>query len=121
MDVITDNQLNTAVFKEVFQNLVWTKLPRVLGPNHTEFFYSGIYSDELKEIKVLLRSSLAMSVTESFKNRMPQNGAIPADSYKGPLVDWGSYVEVRVPQSLYDEAAALAKPLPKKQTQKIEW
>jgi hypothetical protein len=121
VDIIVDQKLDTSAFKSMYKTLTWTKLPRKLGPNHSEFFYSGVYSDDEKEIKVLLRPSLTMSVSESFKNRMAQNGAVPTEGYRGLLVDWGSSVEVKVPQIMFDEISGLANPLPIKNTQKIEW
>lgn len=121
MNLIVDNKLDTAALKQAFSTITWTILPRSLGPNHTEHFYTGQYSDDVKEIKIILRPSLTMSVTESFKNRMPQNGNIPQPGYVGPLVDWGSYVEVKVPESFLAEVKSVAQPLPVKQKQKIEW
>jgi hypothetical protein len=121
VDLIVDNQLDGNALKAMFGSIAWTILPRNLGPNHSEYFYTGHYSDEVKEIKIILRPSLTMSVTESFKNRMSQNGAVPPPEYRGLLVDWGQYVEVQVPASFLQNVIAVAKPLATKQKQKIEW
>ena len=121
MNVIIDNELDVEAFKFIYKTLTWTKLPRNLGINHSEFFYSGLLNNEEKELKILLRSTLTMSVTESFKNRLPMNGDIPPDGYKGQLVDWGFYLEVQVPQEMFDEIASISQPLVSKKVKKIEW
>lgn len=106
--LIENNKLNIQEFKETFSSISWTRLPRQLGPNHTEYFYSGLLETEDKRIQVTIRPSGVMALSETFKNRTPMNGSSPQPGYTGPLVDWGASVEVRVDKNFIDEVEAVA-------------
>lgn len=106
--LIENGKLNITEFKAIFNDIAWTRLPRKLGPNHTEYFYVGSLENESLKIQVTIRPSLVMAISETFKNRVMTDGSIPLEGYRGPLVDWGSSLEMRVDQKFLDEVAAKA-------------
>jgi len=119
--LIENEKLNIEEFKSLAPTLNWLKLPRKLGPNHTEYFYSSKYEDSSTIIKVTIRPSLWMSVSESFKNRMPMDGSIPKPDYKGPVVEWGSYAEMAIDESVLNKIKEWAKPPANVPTQTMTW
>jgi hypothetical protein len=122
--LIENNKLNVQEFKEVFDSISWTRLPRKLGVNHTEYFYSGYWETPTFKVQITVRPSLVMALTETFKNRMVTDGSIPADGYRGQLVDWGSYIEMRVDQKFLDDVALRAVPKAEPSSSnidKLEW
>lgn len=100
--------------------LYWTKYPRKLGKDFSEFFYSGNFEDEKRIVKVTIRPSLWMSVSESFKNLKP-NGKTPEDGYTGTLVNCGTSVEVQVDENFRKNIEAISKPPKEKLIQKVFW
>lgn len=120
--IINDNKLDVKEFKEIFESISWIKLPRNLGKNHSEFFYSGKYETDDKKISITLRPSMVMAISETFKNRHPSDGSIPTESYRGPLVEWGGTIEVLMDAKFLKAVEKLAKPLmPREETQTISW
>jgi hypothetical protein len=119
--LIEDGKLNIEDFKKLFSSITWTKLPRNLGVNHKEYFYSGKYENPEMVVSVTIRPSMNMAISESFKNRMPMDGSIPPDGYRGPLVNWGSSVELMVDENFIKEVDNVAGQLMNKTIQKLEW
>jgi hypothetical protein len=119
--LIEDGKLNLEEFRATVPQLEWIKLPRVLGPNHTEYFYSAKFEDSSKIIKVIVRPSLWIAITESFKNRKSMDGSVPEEGYKGALVDWGSYIEAKVDENFIEKIKTLAKSPEERTVQTISW
>ena len=107
--LIKDGNLDFKEFKKFFMKLEWKKVPRKLGPDHSQFFYVAKYEDEEKIIKVTIRPSNVMQLSESFKNRVINTGKAPPKGYKGALADFGTTVEVRVDQSVITKLEKIAK------------
>jgi hypothetical protein len=118
--LIENNMLDVQVFKELMPTLKWIKYPRKLGLNHKEFFFSASLEDDQVSIRVMLRPSGWLQVSESFKNRMPNNGSIPVEGYKGHLVDWGSTVEVKASDTLMLAIEKLSKAPEIKKYQEVD-
>ena len=116
-----DNKLNMDVFKGLFFSIKWTKLPRVLGPNHTDYFYTGVLEDNERRIAITVRPTQIMAVSENLKGRLPQNGAVPDENYKGFLCEWGYYVEVKVPDSFMKDLDEWSKVPVAHIAQVLEW
>lgn len=119
--LIVDGKLNIAEFKNQFQSFEWLKLPRKLGPNHTEYFYSTKYEDSSRIVKATIRPSLWMSVSESFKNRKPMDGSIPEEGYKGPVVEWGYYTEINIDENFLNKIKEIAKSPEEREKQTLTW
>jgi hypothetical protein len=116
-----NNKLNMDVFKDLFFSIKWTKLPRVLGPNHTDYFYTGVLEDAERRIAITVRPTQIMAVSENLKGRHPQNGAVPDENYKGMLVEWGYYVEVKVPDSFMKDLDEWSQVPIANAAQVLEW
>lgn len=119
--LIENNALNIVEFKKLFSNITWTKLPRKLNVNHSDFFYTGVYETPDTVVKITVRPSMNMAISETFKNRMPMDGSIPPDNYRGVLVEWGSTVEIKVDEKFIANVDAVAEKLVSKPTQSLEW
>jgi hypothetical protein len=119
--LIENGKLNIDEFKAFFPNINWKRVPRKLGPNHSEFFHMGNYEDPEKIIAITIRPSKIMAVSETFRNRLPTDGSVPKEGYRGQLVDWGSTVEVRVDESFLKAVADAAKPMPVREHQTVSW
>lgn len=118
--LIENEQLNVAKFKEFFNKLSWTRVPRKLGVNHTDYFFIGTYEDDEIIVKASIRPSLRMQVFESFKNRTLE-GEIPPEGYKGRLCEWGSSLTVKVDESFFAKVKAVSSELQPVKMQKLEW
>ena len=122
--LIDNEKLNIEEFKTLVPNMTWLKLPRNLGTNHSEYFYSGKFEDDSKLIQVTVRPSLWISVTESFKNRRPQDGLPPTEediAKNRPLVDWGSYIEINIDENFLNKIKELAKSPESRTSQTVSW
>jgi len=119
--LIDNEKLNVDEFKKIAPNLDWLKLPRKLGPNHAEYFYCSRFEDDSTIIKITIRPSLQMSVSESFKNRMPMDGSIPKPDYKGPVVEWGGYIEMTIDEGVLSKVMGWAKDPENKSKQTMSW
>ena len=119
--LINNSELNFAEFKEFFPKINWLKLPRKLGVNHTEFFYKGTYEDDSIRIDITVRPSKIMAVAETFKKRMPNDGSIPIEGYRGQVVEWGSSVEIKVSDTFILDIEAVAGSFVNKATKVLEW
>jgi len=106
--LIENGNLDFEEFKKFLNKLEWKKVPRKLGPDHSEYFYIANYEDEEKKIRIQVRPSLRMKVTESFKNRTI-HGNIPPEGYRGQLVDFGSTAEVLIDKSVIEKLKKIAK------------
>ena len=116
-----DNKLNMEVFKDLFFSIKWTKLPRQLGPNHTEYFYTGVLEDTERRIAITVRPTQIMAVSENLKDRHPQDGRVPDEAYKGFLVEWGFYTEVKVPDSFMKDLDEWSQVPTNNVAQTLEW
>lgn len=119
--LITNNTLDITAFKQFFPSITWTKLPRVLGTDHKEFFYMGLYEDEEKRVNITIRPSKIMAISETFKKRLPQDGGVPAEGYKGILVEWGGSTEIRIDDKFLVEVEAKAGALAPRTKQTLDW
>lgn len=117
--LITDGNLNIQLFKELVPTLTWKIYPRQIG-TCTQHFYITKYEDEEKIIEVSIRPSLRAQIIETFKNRTP-TGNIPPSNYNGPLVEYGSSVEIIIDNKFLDKIKSLAKVEDSKNTQVISW
>lgn len=118
--LIDQGLLDKDKFAELLPMIKWTKLPRKLGPDHKEFFYSGQYENAEKTVLVTIRPSLWMAISESFKNRK-LDGSIPEEGYKGQLVSWGASTEVRVDSNFVEKVDSLAQSMEKRVIQTVNW
>lgn len=118
--LIKDNKLDIEEFKTFFDKLKWLKLPRKLGQNHTEHFYVGKYEDDERIIKITLRPSLRMQVSESFKNYTLRGELAPKD-YKQETCNWGATIEVIASKSMAEKILEVCEELPEKTKQVLEW
>lgn len=119
--LIINSILDISEFKVLFPSIVWTKLPRTLGVDHKEYFYTGLYEDDEKRVNITIRPSKIMAISENFKKRMPQDGSIPKEGYNGMLVEWGSSTEVKIDDKLIAEIDMKAGLLAPRVKQVIEW
>jgi hypothetical protein len=119
--LINDSQLDIAKFREFFPQITWTKLPRTLGPDHKEFFYTGIYEDDEKRVNLTIRPSKIMAISETYKNRLPMDGGVPPENYRGAVVEWGASVELKVDDKFIAEVETVAQKLVPRTKQTLEW
>jgi hypothetical protein len=119
--LIKDGVLNIEEFKALMPTLSWKRAPRWAGKDREDVFYISHYEDDNKIIEVSIRPSLRMLLSESFKNYTPKGDPAP-ENYTGPLVDWGSSVEVIIDEKFLEEIKKLAEPAgPTSTLQKISW
>jgi hypothetical protein len=119
--LIENGKLNVPEFKEFFDQIQWKRVPRSLGPNHSEFFHVGSYEDSDKIIAITIRPSKIMALSETFKNRMLNDGSVPPEGYKGQTNNWGTSVEVLVDDKFIQAVVEAAKPLPAREHQVLTW
>jgi len=115
-----EGNLDFDYFKKIHKELVWKKVPRELSKKVKEYFYTGEYEDSKRIIKVSIRPTKYMKIQETFKGRKP-DGSAPNKLYKGPLVNWGSTVEVLIDDSVLNEIKKLAKTPNITGVQKVTW
>lgn len=117
------NELNQNEFKQQFKEIDWVKVTRKIGTAE-EIWYTGHYEDDKKKVKAVVRPSLRMQLTETFKN-MLANGTSPKKGQKptktSPFVEYGSTVQVLVDSNFISEVEKIAKEPTKKKIQKISW
>ena len=120
MELINEDKLNTELFKTIYSDLIWQRLPRQLGPNHQQYFYVGEYDDGIKTIRVQIRPSMWMKVTESYK-KYDKNGKEIDNKYTGQIYSFGKTVEVLIDDNVLDKIKKLAIPQNKNDIQRISW
>jgi len=119
--LIVDGNLNVEAFKEFFNKLNWVKTPRKLSQDHIDYFYIGSYEDDKKVIKVSVRPSKRMQISESFKNRTV-DGEIPnPKASKRGLVNWGSTVTVVVDDKFIQAVKDVSEFRSSEKIQKLSW
>lgn len=126
MEMLIDwetTELNIKAFKKVIPTLKWVKKPRKIG-DIEEMWYRGDYEDDTKIIQVVVRPSMRMQVTETYKNRL-KNGTAPKEGQKPsattPFMNFGCTSQVLVDEDFVKHIDSIAKPFQKKQVQKISW
>lgn len=119
-ELIQNSKLNIKAFKEFFPNLDWIKAPRSLTSKHVDYFYIGKYEDEYKKVKIVIRPSGRMAITESLKNRDINTGEIPKKN-SAKVGDWGTYLEVIIDEKVLEKVREAAKTKPKMEKQTITW
>jgi hypothetical protein len=118
--LIADGKLNVETFKSLFEKLSWIQAPRVLGVNHREFFYFCRYEEDDWFLIIKVRPSKWMQVSETFRGRTIQ-GNVPPENHNGPTVDWGSTVEVKIDQALFDKIKEVSVAKPEREVQTVKW
>lgn len=118
--LIEENKLNIDYFKLIFDSIIWKKKIRVLSENRKEVFYIGKFENEDKVIKITIRPSMRMQVSESFKNRTLE-GKVPPKDFKGQLCEFGSTIEVIVDKSVVDQISQKSKNYETEKPQVISW
>lgn len=119
--LIKDGQLDVIQFKSFFDELKWVSKKRKTAQNKKpEVFYLGVYENAEKKISISVRPTLWMRVTESQKNMTP-SGEKPSENYKGPLVDYGTSVEVKIDQSIIDQILKVSKERERSKPQTVSW
>lgn len=118
--LIKDGTLNQKKFKTFFKKLTWKKFPRDLSNVRNEFFYIGTYEDDKTIVKATIRPSNVMKLEETFKG-LDVNGEQPPQGYRGRTYEFGSTIEISVPDSFVkDVIANLQAPIDIK-TQSLNW
>ena len=64
---------------------------------------------------------MRMAISDTYKRRLPQDGAVPSDTYKGVLVEWGGSAEIRVDSKFIAEVEAKAGALAPRIKQTLDW
>jgi len=118
--LIKDNQLNNAEFKKFFPKLSWERVPRELSKKHTDYFYVGTYEDKKVKIKASIRPSKIMQLSESFKG-FDKNGKKAPKGYRGETYEFGSTVEIQVPDKFIKEVDKASNKKNTNKTNKLEW
>lgn len=114
--LIKDNKLDVEEFKSIFNTLTWIKAPRHLSPKVTEYFYIGTYEDADKIIKIKLRPSKRLQITESTKGHDKYGNKISNGGH-----EFGQTIEVLAENSLIEKIHQAAKPLEPKTKQVVNW
>jgi len=118
--LINDGKLNLAGFKRFYKKINWIKAHRKLSENKSDSFFIGTFEDSKKKIKVVIRPSMIMMLSESFKN-MTEEGKKPDKSYKGKLCEFGTTIEVKIDDMFLDKIIELSKEHRNNETEKISW
>ena len=118
--LIKDGNLDFSEFRSVVKKLDWTKITRNLDGRRNENFFIGRYEDEFKVIKVSVRPSFKMQISESYKNKTA-DGKIPSKNYNGPLYNFGTTIEVEIDQSFIDELDKISVPAGIKDKKVFKW
>ncbi len=118
--LITDGNLNLDEFKKVFKDLPWKKTPRWVGKKE-ESFYIVEVEDDVKKIKISVRPSKRMQISEILKNYTVKGKPAP-EGYSGQIVEWGSTVEILVNDKFIDDIDKLSEPAkPSSVVKKLDW
>jgi hypothetical protein len=117
--LIEDGKLNLDEFKARFDEFTWIKVPRQLGPNHTDFFFVCKHEDEDWIIEIKTRPSKRMKVSESYKHCDIKGNIVPKET-KEKFV-FGTTVEVVISDSVLDKISQVAKEKEKDGIQKIDF
>jgi len=118
--LIVKQKLNFSAFKRFYKKMAWIKTSRKLSDTKVDDFYIGRYEDKEMDIKVSIRPSMRMAVSESFKNMTP-TGEKPAKDYKGKLCEFGTTIEVIIDDKFLDKIAKEVKSDLTGETQRISW
>lgn len=117
--LIENDKFNLKEFKEKYKSLDWQRYPRKLGPNHTDYFYIGRYDDDDWSIKVKIRPSLRMDISESYKHCDEHGNKINASSKK--KFTFGKSVEVVIDSIFLDKIKKVSRECDSNKVQKVSW
>jgi hypothetical protein len=119
--LIKDQQLDMGEFKTFYKQMLWRRVPRKLSDNHSDYFYVGTFEDAERIIRISVRPSMRMQVSESFKGYMANGQKAPAGYDPAKLVEYGTTVEVMIDGSVLDKIKEVAVENPQAQTQNVKW
>jgi len=118
--LISEGKLDFNKFKETYKSLKWVRVPRQLGPNHSDFFYVGSLKDKSHTINIQVRPSMRMKVSESFK-KYDRNGKELETKNEESLFWFGSTVEVIIDDTVLDKIKKVATHKLDNDKQKVSW
>ena len=120
MTLITkENTLDAVVFKERLAEFKWLRVPRNLTQDHQDHFYIVNYEDEDYKIRISIRPSKLMSVSESYKHCNLKGDRVSKE-YKGEKFTFGRNVEVQLGTNILTKIEDLSVDFKKEQIQKVE-
>lgn len=118
--LIIDGKLNFAGFKRFYKKMDWVEAHRKLSENKSDSFFVGTFEDSKKKIKVIVRPSMIMMLSESVKN-MTEEGKKPDRAYKGKLCEFGTTIEVKIDNIFLDKIKKEVIDFVPNKTQTISW
>lgn len=104
--LIKDFKLDVEEFKSFYTKIKWQKAPRKLTHDHVDYFYVGEYSDEERVIRISIRPSKRMQISESFKGFDKAGKKLENNPEKG--VNFGTTVEVVISEATLEKIKKLA-------------
>lgn len=114
-----NNTLDTEVFKHEYANYTWYKVPRVLTQDHQDYFYIVKSDDTNSALKIVIRPSKMMAITETNKNCDINGNTLEENSTKKKF-EFSKYVEVKVGEKLLKEIDSISVNVENLQIQKVE-
>ena len=118
--LIINNALDIKAFKESLEDITWTRYERKLSENRKDIFIVGKLDKTDESLKVTIRPSNVMSVTEVYR-RYSLDGRKVDDKYEGKTCDWGASVEVRIDDSLRQKIESICTERIASKQQVISW
>ena len=118
--LIIDQQLNLEEFKGFYKQMNWKVMHRKLSDTISDTFYVGIYKDKKRNIKVTIRPSMVMMISESTKG-LTEKGKKPWFGYKGELFDFGTTIEVKIDDQFLNRIKEEASTDDGEQIQQVAW
>jgi len=119
--LIKNGNLDIKEFKDFFDKIEWIKAPRNLSTKIKEFFYLATYEDDNKVIKISIRPSMRMKISESFKNKLVDGSDPKNKEDKNAKYEFGTTIEVLIDNELLDRIKKKAQPPKENSIQKVIW
>jgi len=119
--LIEDNLLNVKEFKKLVKKFKWVKYVKVTSPEKSETYYSATFKEGVREVKISIRPSGIMQISESEAKYNQMGKEVDLNTYKKEIFSFGTTIRVRLDDTFLKKIDKLAKPFKKDVLQDIKW
>lgn len=118
--IIKDNKFNIKYFKKFYKEIKWRKIERTLSKTKKEIFYVGKYNDDSSRIKIKIRPSMIMQISESYNGYDKNGNKLPKD-HNGNSYFFGNTIEVKIDDQFLSKIEEISEVNNEPTIEKVSW